>query len=317
MNKEFDSLALARRAKGYGHLAMLAATIIFGLNSPFSKMLISPEGISPYVHTFCRFTGGTILFWLVSLFAPHESIDRKDLLKLVGASLTGVLLNQGVFAVGISMTSPINQTLIATMGPVVTMLLAAFFLREPITWLKALGVAIGATGVLVLVFNRDLTGTASLKGDLICAVASFSYCLYLTLFKDIIMKYSAITLMKWLFLISWLLVLPIGIPAAMATPWASFDATFYLSLAFVVVFATFVAYFLLPIAQKVLRPTVVSIYNYGMPLIGAGMALMMGQDRFTLVKLIAALLILSGVYLVTKSKSRAQLKREQRQSKSS
>lgn len=129
------------------------------------------------------------------------------------------------------------------------------------------------------------------------------------------MKYSAITLMKWLFLISWLMVLPIGVPAALATPWASFDATFYLSLTFVVVFATFVAYFLLPIAQKVLRPTVVSIYNYGMPLIGAGMALMMGQDRFTLVKLIAALLILSGVYLVTKSKSRAQLKREQRQAK--
>lgn len=293
-----------------GHLAMICVTLIFGMNGPLSKGLLMSGALTPYAHMFSRFFGATVLFWLASLFMPKERIDRADWLPLIGASLTGVLFNQGLFAIGISMTSPVNQSLISTLGPVVTMFLAAIFLKEPITRLKALGVTIGAAGVILLVSTNMSSRAGSSLGDLICATATISYSLYLTLFKRIIMKYHPITLMKWMFVFSLVFVAPKGVADMVAVDWSTWDGGEFASLLFVVLGATFTAYLVLPFAQKLLRPTVVSIYNYGNPVIASVMATILGQDQLTPMKFLSGVLILFGVFMVTRSKSRAQLVRE-------
>lgn len=299
------------RSEIKGHLSILGTTIIFGFNGPVSKLLISPEGISPWVHMFCRFAGATLLFWLISIFTPRERIRKEDRLRFVAASLTGVLFNQGIFAIGISMTSPMNQSLITTMGPVITMILAAFFLHEPITWKKAIGVLLGGSGVMILIFagGRGPSGEIG-WGELISLLATLSYCLYLTLFKDIIARYSPVTLMKWMFLISLIIVSPVSIPHVKHTAWQELPTLFYIELGYVVLMATFVAYFLLPVAQKYLRPTVVSTYNYGIPVVATAAALAWGLEYLSVAKGLAALLVLMGVYLVTGSKSRITQLRE-------
>ena len=289
---------------------MLCVTIIFGINGPFTKALLG-GGLTPCTHMFCRFLGATILFWIASIWVPRERIDRKDWGKMTLASLTGIFFNQGLFAIGMSMTSPVNQSLVATLGPIVTMLLAAVVLKEPITRLKGIGVLIGASGALLLVSTNGSSTAGSTLGDLICATATVSYAIYLTSFKTLIQKYHPVTLMKWLFVISLYGSVPLGLRDAMRTEWSTFDATFYGQLLFVVVGATFVAYLLLLIAQRGLRPTVVSIYNYGIPVIASMLAVMMGQDQLTLTKVASAILILLGVFMVTRSKSRQQLLREQ------
>ena len=295
------------------HLVMLCVTIIFGLNGPLTKALLG-EGLSPYTHMFCRFLGATILFWAASLWLPREHIERKDWGKMILAALTGILFNQGLFAIGMSMTSPVNQSLISTLGPIVTMLLAALVLKEPITRLKGFGVLTGAIGVLLLVSTNGRATVGSTLGDIICAAATISYSIYLTFFKSIIRKYHPITLMKWLFLITLICIGPIGMPCMIQTEWGSFDVTFYSQLAFVVFGATFTAYILLPVAQRGLRPTVISIYNYGTPVIAPLVAIMMGQERLTPIKILSAVLILLGVFMVTRSKSRRQQLREQQES---
>lgn len=290
---------------------MLGTTLIFGLNGPFSNVLVGTGGVTPWVHMCSRFLGATVLFWLVSLFSPRCPIRKQDWWPLVGASLTGVLFNQGLFAFAISMTSPINQALITTMGPIITMLLAALFLREPITRLKVLGVLIGASGVILLALSRG-TGHAAVSsgshawGSLLALAATSSYCLYLTLFKHLADRYPPVVLMKWLFLISFLIVAPIGISQMAATPWREFSPSFLGQFVFVVFFATFVAYFLLPVGQRRIRPTIVSSYNYGLPVVATVASLLMGREQFTFYKGVAAVLVLTGVYLVTKSKSRSQ-----------
>lgn len=293
------------------HIVMLCVTIIFGMNGPFTKALLG-GGLTPYTHMFCRFLGATILFWIASIWVPRERIERKDWGKMILAALTGILFNQGLFAIGMSMTSPVNQSLITTLGPIVTMLLAAIVLREPITRLKGIGVLVGAAGVLLLVSSNGATSAGSTLGDMICATATISYSIYLTSFKSIIQKYHPVTLMKWLFVITLVCSAPMGVRDMIRTEWTTFDATFYSQLAFVVLGATFVAYLLLPIAQRGLRPTVISIYNYGTPVVASLVAVMMGQDRITPLKLFSAALILLGVFMVTRSKSRRQLLREQK-----
>ena len=191
------------------------------------------------------------------------------------------------------------------------MLLAAVVLKEPITRLKGIGVLIGASGALLLISTNGSSTVGSTLGDLICATATVSYAIYLTSFKTLIQKYHPVTLMKWLFVISLLGSAPMGVRDMIRTEWSTFDATFYGQLAFVVVGATFVAYLLLLFAQRGLRPTVVSIYNYGIPVIASMLAVMMGQDQLTLTKVASAILILLGVFMVIRSKSRQQLLREQ------
>lgn len=291
------------QAKGHG--AILAATLIFGLNGPFSNDLLATGILSPWVHMSARFGVSALLFWIVSLFSKDKKLERQDFKMILGAALAGVVFNQGGFAFAISMTTPISQSLVATMGPIMAMILAAIFLKEPITRTKVFGVLLGFMGVLMLLFSKENQGgSVSVWGIFLALFATFNYTLYLTLFRNIILKYSPIELMKWLFLISFILVLPFSFRPIVQTPWSTLSATTLWELGFVVIFSTFVAYFLLPIGQKRLRPTVIAMYNYMSPIITTIVALAMGLEKFGYIKLIAGILVILGVYTVTRSKSR-------------
>lgn len=289
---------------------MLFANIIFGLNTTISRS-ITPDFIDPYLLTFFRMGGAALLFWSVSLFTKKEKVPLKDIFLLFFASIFGLVLNQLPYIVGLSMTSPIDASLVVTMLPVVTMLLAALILKEPITWLKALGVVVGASGALILIFNKAMPdGSSNMAGNLVLLISISSFGLYLTLFKNLISKYSPITSMKWMFLFAAFLTLPVSWKALTHTDFSTFDASIYMRIVYVVAFATFFTYILLPIGQKTLRPTTLSIYNYLQPITATFAAVIVGMDRFSFDKIISAILVFAGVYIVTQSKSRAQIEAE-------
>lgn len=291
-----------------GHGAITGATLIFGLNGPFSNDLLATGILSPWVHMSARFGVSALLFWIVSFFRNDKRLEREDLWLILGAAVSGVIFNQGGFAFAISMTTPIRQSLMATFGPIFAMILAAIFLKEPITRTKVFGVFLGCAGVLLLLFSKGTEGASggalSSWGMILSLFATFNYTLYLTLFRNLILKYSPVELMKWLFLISFFIVLPFSYRPILETSWATLPRINYLELAFVVVLSTFVAYFLLPIGQKRLRPTVIAMYNYVSPIITTTAALAMGLELFDYKKLIAGILVILGVYTVTRSKSR-------------
>ncbi len=295
-----------------GHIAMVIANLIFGLNIPVSKSVLASGYVSPFGLTVLRVTGAAVLFWAVSLVQPREKVAPKDLLLLFFASLFGVMINQTAFIAGLSLTSPINASIIPTTVPIITMLLAAVFLREPITWLKGLGVAIGASGALLLILggNAAELGDGHIRGDLLCVLSSLSYSLYLTMFKPLITRYSPVTVMKWMFLYATLCYLPFGYKelAAMdleVIPWEMLTEVIY-----VVFMATFLAYMLIPVGQRLLRPTLVSMYNYMQPLVASLAAVAIGIDTFGWWKGLAGGLVFFGVWVVHRSKSRAQLDAE-------
>lgn len=299
------------KKKLIGHSALFVANIIFGMNSPLSRMLM-PEIIDPIALTFFRFIGGMLLFWLASLFVRREKVPPMDLLLLFVASLFALTLNQIPFFIGLSMTSPIDASLVVTLLPIVTMVLAAIFMKEPITRLKALGVLVGASGALLVVLNQqvDTNGASSMAGNLIVFAAVTSFALYLTLFKGLISRYSPVTIMKWIFLFGTITGLPFGLGTVMAVNFSDLADSSYYLIGYVVVMATFVGYLLIPVGQKVLRPTTFSMYNYIQPIMASLVAVMVGIDKLGYVQGLAALLVFAGVYIVTQSKSRAQLEAE-------
>lgn len=299
-----------------GHMALLGANVIFGLNAPIAKSVLNAGYLNASSLSFLRMAGAGVLCWIASLMAQKEKIRKKDILTLVIASLLGIVLNQFGFMVGLSMTSPVDALILETQVPIVTMLLAAVFLREPITFKKAFGVAVGASGALLLIFPAVQQGTAAggtVKGNLIVMASGVAYSLYFTIFRDLIKRYSPITLMKWMFLFSTIMCAPVCYDDMMQIDLVSFTWDIYLMMAYVIGFATFLAYILLPVGQKRLRPTVVSMYIYAQPVVATSVAVLIGQDRFGWEKGIAAVLVFLGVYLVTRSKSREQLLKERGQ----
>ena len=304
------------KGKLKGHAALWVANIVWGINAPIGKSVLvsasNPGGISPFAMSVYRMVGAALLFWTASLFIPRERVSRRDIVLLFFASLFGIQLNQMLFLWGLSLTSPIDTSIIATIVPVLTMVLATLFLREPITWLKAGGVFLGCAGavILVLASQHGTNHTSSIEGDILCIVSAISYATYLTAFRDVIVRYSPVTVMKWMFLFAAVVAVVIYYRPLVEVDYAGLTLRTWGGIAFVVVGATFLSYLMVPIAQRYLRPTVVSMYNYVQPLVAVLFTVAIGLDTFGPTKGFAALCVFVGVWLVTQSKSRAQLEAE-------
>ena len=291
-----------------GHLAMAGANIMWGLMSPVAKMALAAGTVTPLLLTDMRVAGAAILFWITSLFTPSEKVPPADLLRLAGAACMGILFNQASFIFGGSLSSPGEASIITTTMPMWVMVLAALILKEPISAKKIGGIALGATGALVLVGNNlgsSQSGSHPMLGDLLVLAAQLSYALYLTLYRNFIRRYSLITLMKWMFLFAALIAMPASLPTLLDAPWNFIAPSTWLGAAYVVCGGTYLAYICVMIGQKNLRPTIVGMYNYLQPVVATSVAIYLGMDRFTVIKTIAVILIFTGVYLVTISPARA------------
>lgn len=297
-----------------GHGAMLCANAMWGLMSPLAKLVMIGGLVTPLVVTDLRVFGAMVLFWIVSFFRKPEHVGHKDLAKLFLASLLAIVFNQGCFIFGVGLTSPADASIITTSMPLWAMVLAALFLKEPITGKKVLGIAFGATGALLLIMGSSHTGAStsgtgdkSIWGDLLVLLAQLSYALYLVLFKNFVAKYSVFTLMKWMFTYAFICLLPFSYNDLLAAGWSGLTLAEIGSLIFIVVGSTFFSYILVIVGQKNLRPTVAGMYNYIQPIVACIVAIYLGMDSFNWIKGLSILLIFGGVYMVTISRSRAEL----------
>jgi drug/metabolite transporter (DMT)-like permease len=122
--------------------------------------------------------------------------------------------------------------------------------------------------------------------------------------KPYMQKYHTVTVMKWIFLFGFIYVFPFGFPFLMDVNWSQLPLNIYGSLAFVVVATTFLAYLLNTYALKSLSSSVVSMYIYLQPFLATLIAVFLGKDNLTPVKILSAIFIISGVYLVSYRKSK-------------
>lgn len=297
-------------------MSLWVANIIWGLNAPIGKSALlsqtNPEGVSPFALSAYRMVGACLLFWTISIFLPKEKVAPRDMVLLLFASIFGIQLNQLLFMWGLSLTSPIDTSIISTLVPVITMVMATLFLREPITWMKAGGVFLGLGGAILLILagQRSSVGISSATGNILCMISAISYATYLTAFRNVIVRYSPVTTMKWMFLFAAIVASIIYYKPLTEVDYASLATKTWVSIVYVVVFSTFVAYLVVPIGQRYLRPTVVAMYNYVQPLVAVLFTVAIGLDTFGPTKGVAALCVFIGVWLVTKSKSKAQLDAE-------
>ena len=291
----------------FGHSAAFIAYAIFGFNIIICKDLTSDGLIPPLgIFTLRSLVAGA-LFWIVSMFQPREQVERKDYIKIFAASMLGFLTCQVTFLVGIPHITPMDCSILTAMAPIYTMSVAAIAIKEPITFKKAGGVALSFAGIIYLIVSRVIapggTAESSPFGIFMIILNSLSFSMYLGIFKPLIAKYSAVTFMKWIFLFSALVAPPISLGGLIEVEWAAIPAKQYAELAYLIICATFITYFLIPLAQKRIRPTLISMYSYVQPIIAIAVSIAIGMDVLTWQKALATVLVFSGVVIVSRSRS--------------
>ena len=288
------------RVKTWAHISLLTANIIYGLNYSIAKAVM-PDYIKPFALVSLRSIFAALLFWTTSLFMPKEPVNRKDLLYLLGCSFFGVVINQVLFLVGLDLTSPVNSSIIISTNPIFAFVFAAFILKEKITILKGSGLAIGLSGVLLLILQNGTPDLASstFLGDVFTLVNTISWAFYTVIIKRMLEKYHPITVMKWTFFFGMFTTIPIGYTQLTTMEWASIPLKGWFGIGFVIVFATYLGYLLISFGLRRLSPTIVSTYTYINPIIAAYLASLLGQDHIDLVMVISALLIFAGVFVVS------------------
>lgn len=297
-----------KEKKWIGHLACFATYAIFGFNVIICKEIANSHYISPMGLLSIRAVSVALLFWLISLFLPKEKIEKRDFLKILFASILGLVLPQMTFLFAITMTTPVDTSLVASLTPIFTMFVAAIAIKEPISWKKAIGVILSFSGVLLLIFNSTHINGGAVDvtqpmGFVLCILNSIFFALYLGIFRPLISKYSVITFMKWMFLFSMILTLPFSIKEIVHIDYGQIPSRYWMELLYLIIMATFVAYFLIPVGQKRLRPTVVSIYSYIQPILASIVSIIAGMDILNWQKIVAAAAVFAGLIIVNKSRS--------------
>ena len=291
-----------------GHLACFTAYAIFGINIIICKDLMGGHLVSPMAIFTLRSIGAGLLFWILSLFLPREKVDGKDILKIIAAAFLGYFLTQLTFLIAIPEVTPMHCSIVSSMSPIYTMFIAAIVLKEPLSLQKGGGVLISLCGIIFLILNNSSnSGVAesSLYGLFLMFLNSLSFSLYLGIFRPLISKYSVVTFMKWIFLFSTLMSLPFSCREVFSLSWVQLPSEQMWELGYLIVCATFMSYFLIPFGQKRIRPTLVSLYSYIQPIIATAISIAIGMDTLTWQKVLAATLVFSGVFIVSRSRKAA------------
>ncbi len=283
------------------HLAVIAANIIYGLNYVIAKGIM-PDYLQPRVIILFRVLGAMIVFQLVSLFFPKEKVSKKDLWRLALCAVFGIAINQIMFFEGLNLSTPINASIIMVSIPILVLLFSHFFIGDRMSTNKIIGILLGALGAAWLILhgsNFSFT-SGTFIGNLFLLINASSYALFLVLVKPLMAKYSPLTIMKWLFTFGLVLVFPFSIRLTLDADYTQIPFKIWMSVGYVILFTTVLAYFLNNFSLKKISPTMNSSYAYLQPFLATLVALALGKDYLTWTEVIAALFIFTGVYFVSR-----------------
>ena len=282
------------------HISLFVANLIYAINYTFAKDVM-PDFIQPSGFILLRVTGAVTLFLIFYFLFVNERVEKKDIIRLAICGVFGVAINQLLFFEGLNLTTPINAAIIMTINPVLVIIMSALILFEKINLRKGIGIALGLVGASTLILNGgSVSGNTNyMLGNMFVFVNAASYGLYLVLVKPMMQKYHPITVMFYVFGFGLLYVLPFGYTELMAVDWLSFPPIIIWEVLFVVICTTVIAYLLNSSALKLLNPSTVSIYIYLQPVLATLFAIFRGADALDEMKIISAIIIFVGVYLVS------------------
>lgn len=281
------------------HILLFLVNLFYGANFIVSK-LVMPAFILPQAFILIRVTITTVLFFMVGFFWGNEKVALRDYPLLIACSLVGVVINQEMFFAGLNITTPINGALIMIMTPILVMVISFITGHEKLSWQKVTGMLLGTAGAFIIISGKGLNfSSKTALGDFYILLNASSYAIYLVIVRPLMKKYHPMTVIKWIFLFGVPWVMLMGAKQFGTIRWESFTTSTWLAVVFVVFCTTFCAYLFNVIALREVHSSIVGAYIYLQPILATLISVTVGKDVITTEKIISAVLIFSGVYMVS------------------
>jgi drug/metabolite transporter (DMT)-like permease len=296
--------------KTAAHIALLFTNLFFAINLSAAKHLTSLHLAKPFGLNVVRVAVSVFLFWVLYLLTPAakkkastQQIEKKDIMRFVCCALTGIAINQLLFLKGLSLTYPIHASLLMLTTPILILFFAAWILKEKLRVNKIAGLMLGITGAAVLILAKSSGENKSniIWGDILIIINAISYTVYFIIVKPLMEKYNPVMIVRWIFTIGLLMILPFGLNEFTAIQWSIFNAVDITTMALVVITGTFLAYLFNIYGIKELGATAAGFYIYTQPFFATIIAMIFLKEPLELYKIIAAVLIFAGVYLANKT----------------
>ncbi|MEP6926154.1 MAG: DMT family transporter [Ginsengibacter sp.] len=282
------------------HLGLLCTNLFFATNYSAIKYFTGNHYAGPFGINIIRIGISVILFWLLFLFAPVKTkILKKEIPAFLLCAFTGLALNQMLFIKGLSYTFSIHASLLTLITPILITIIAAVILKERITIANILGLLLAVTGAIILISTREITtkGENVFLGDILIICSAVGYTFYFITVKPLMLKYSSIDVMRWVFTLGFFMILPLCIKDFSQITWHIFTIKDYLLLFVITVPGTFLAYIFNAYGIKILSASIAGAYIYSQPVFAVAIAMIFLKEKLLPHKIIAAMLIFAGVYL--------------------
>ena len=282
------------------HLALFTVSLIYGATFTIAKQVM-PEYVKPFAFILMRVSVAAIcIFIFHSIFVKKRITDRRDFIQLGISALFGVAFNMLLFFKGLSITTPINASVLMMNTPIFVVVFAAFYLKEKITIQKITGITIAALGAILLMGGTRLNfSNSTIWGDIMVTSNAIIYAFYLVYAKSLMQKYHPLTVTMWSFVFGWFVVLPFGAAEFVEIQFASFTPKIWLFVGFITIGSTFITYVLNAYALRKASSSLVGSYIYLQPVLASLIAIFSNKDVLTLEKICYIFIIFGGVFLVS------------------
>jgi drug/metabolite transporter (DMT)-like permease len=284
------------------HVALLLVQISFGSLPVIGKVVL--KIIPSFAVVGFRVGITAVALFLVQRFRGDLRLARRgDYWQFAVLSFFGVTLNQFLFVSGLALTKASNTSLLAVTIPIFALTVGSVFGVEKLRAVTVWGIIVAALGVVLLIDPRNASfSSETTLGDVLIILNSLSYGVYVVISKDVITRNGALKSIAWVFIFASLICVPIGFYSLSGVEVSAVRPVIWFLILYIALVATLLPYLLNAWALARVDPSVVAVYIYLQPVFGFSMAVVFLGEKVTLWTLFAALLIFSGVFLVTRKR---------------
>lgn len=285
------------------YLMLVLATVAWGGAFVAAKLVVTE--LHPMVAAVAR-------FWLAFLcLVPfmlwkekgRAKVALQDWPYLIFLGFTGIFLYNILFFNGLRISAAMDGSLLVACGPVLTAILSVIFLKEKLIIRQALGFLVSLGGVVVIVTKGAPSALLAWDvnpGDIMLTVSVLSWSFYSVGGKVVMKRLSPVVSTTYAMGIGAAMLTLAALPQLAEQPFANATQTSVLSLGYLAVIASALGFVLWFEGIKRVGAGKASIFQNIVPLSGAVLSILLLGEQLQSFHPIGALLILGGVYMVTK-----------------
>lgn len=287
------------------HIALIGCNIVWACDYPFYNLLLG-RYIEPMAMVTMSLLVAALLSWIPRLWEREQTIDSKDWMIIVVAALLMGVARKLLMMFGMSRTSPIDGSIIATIVPLLVLVVSVVAGVDSFTRRRVWGLALGMAGAVAVVISGGTMHhmQSELLGNVMILSSGVVTALYMVFFKRLVAKYRVTTLLRAIYTISALVVLPFGWHSVAEVHFGGFSLHIWFAALFVLIVPTYLPNLLLNYSLRFVQPTVSSTYTYIQPLLAVALSVAMGLDKLHADTLLFAAVLFVGVWLVISSYKR-------------